>query len=136
MAFLATGSLTYRSISFDFSKPLPACPLRWHPQRSRRDGANGTRLHVLKLVAVRGPIRSIELAMALGISRRAVLYHLRILVELGLVVRVYPRARSPFQAYVIPSYLYSRGRLAHLHPVGRGKGSVGDGVLGLSLIHI
>ena len=85
---------------------------------------------MLKIVALNGPIRSVEIARLLGISRRGVLYHLKILVELGLVVRVYPKPRSPFQMYVIPSYICQLGRVENVpsggHSVSRPRGLVLD----------
>ena len=126
MARMGLGSSTSLSSQLYFSKLGT-----WSPQRTCVDGPNGTRLHVLKIVALNGPIRSVEIARLLGISRRGVLYHLRILVELGLVVRVYPRPRSPFQMYVIPSYRGQLGRVENV-PSGGHSGS-GPGPRGLVL---
>ena len=120
---IGLDSLTSRSGALYFSKLVAWGP--WCPQRTCRDGPNGTRLRVLKIVALNGPIRSLEIAKALGITRRAVLYHLRILVELGLVVRVYPKPRSPFQMYVIPSYRYQLGRVENVPSGGHSVSGLG-----------
>ena len=99
-------------ISLDFSHPPPPSRLlsgnrgpptgreSLKPARNRRgprDGWNGMTLRILRIIVQEGAISARELARALGITRRAVNYHVRKLVSWGLVERVARSRHDPCQ---------------------------------------
>ena len=82
-----------------FSK-ASAPPLRRGRKRGPKDGWGGLRTKILRVISLRYALTSREIAQFFNITRRAVLYHLKSLIEAGFVRRGCPNPKCPYQVYI------------------------------------